>query len=816
MRVRLLGYYFRWFNISILFIFSIGLSSQQIIVLDDEDKPLEAVWIYNQRDKNSVFTDENGQAEILDIQIDDKLIFEHLGFRTIHLSTQNLKQLDFIIRMKRVSEVLDEITVVGRTDATSQEIFNETTLISKKSFLLNNAQTTADAMSKNGALFIQKSQMGGGSPVMRGFEANRLLLVVDGIKMNNAIYRNGHLHNAITVDAMSLNNIELIFGPGSLAYGSDALGGVIHFRTKDPVFNFDKKRKYTQQINYNLRYSTANKEKAIHLSMKNSWRNIAFLSGVTLSKYGDLRSGSRRPESYPEFGKRYQYVDRSEEGDLLLTNANPNIQIGTAYSQLDFFQKASLKIGSKLKLSTNLQFSASSNVPRYDQLTELNDAGGLKYADWYYGPQNRFLGAARLDYKSVQAVFDKLIVIASSQRIDEDRFSRKFNDKQLESTREDIWVHGITVDLIKNLNLNHKFNYGLDLQSNLLQSQGFGKDILTGSEETNVLSRYPDKSADLINYGAFLNYTMEQAHFHLQTGIRYTGNRIKIAYQEASPIKWPEHFYTGIENNNAALAYSLGLKYIPGLKTEFKLYLSSAFRTPNIDDLAKIRVKNGEILIPNPDLKPENAYSADLSVKQKLEWSDLEQYLQLNGFYTMLFDGIIRDAFLLPDGSDVYYDGVDSLSVVANVNAERLIIYGFYIGLNGKVSQNIRYGGKVNYTHGRVIESGNNRPAGHIPPVFGSVWASWEKSKWLIKFSVLFNGSKSLEHYGGSVDNPEYATADGSYSWSSFSIHSRYEINDKIQLSFGLENILDKHYRPFASGVSAPGINAIISLQGRI
>ena len=97
-----------------------------------------------------------------------------------------------------------------------------------------NPQTTADLLAGDGMLTVQKSQQGGGSPSIRGFESSRVLLVVDGVRMNNLIYRGGHLQNVITIDPSIIGEAEVIYGPASVGYGSDALGGVISFRTKMP------------------------------------------------------------------------------------------------------------------------------------------------------------------------------------------------------------------------------------------------------------------------------------------------------------------------------------------------------------------------------------------------------------------------------------------------------------------------------------------------------------------------------------------------------------------------------------------------------
>lgn len=95
------------------------------------------------------------------------------------------------------------------------------------------SQTTADLLNSSGNVFVQKSQMGGGSVVIRGFEANRISLVIDGVKLNNIIYRSGHLQNILSMDNNYLDRVEILYGPSSTIYGSDALGGAIYLSTKN-------------------------------------------------------------------------------------------------------------------------------------------------------------------------------------------------------------------------------------------------------------------------------------------------------------------------------------------------------------------------------------------------------------------------------------------------------------------------------------------------------------------------------------------------------------------------------------------------------
>ena len=200
-----------------------------------------------------------------------------------------------------------------------------------------NQQTTPDLLQSSGDIFVQKSQMGGGSPVIRGFESNKVLMVVDGVRMNNAIYRGGHLQNSLTIDNNALERLEIVLGPGSVIYGSDALGGVMHFYSKNPKLS-DNNNLETL-TNLLTRYASTNNEKTIHLDFNFGLNKFAGFSSISFSDFGDLRQGSRRDPLYPDFGKRFFYVERINNIDVELQNSNPNIQRQSGYQQYDFLQK---------------------------------------------------------------------------------------------------------------------------------------------------------------------------------------------------------------------------------------------------------------------------------------------------------------------------------------------------------------------------------------------------------------------------------------------------------------------------------------------
>ena len=150
-------------------------------------------------------------------------------------------EIDKVIYLENETDELSEVTLsISKSRVKKSRVAEKIEVITKKEIEFLAPQTTADLLAATPGVRVQKSQGGGGSPVIRGFEANRVLLVMDNVRMNNAIYRSGHLQNAITVDPQSLERTEVIFGPSSVIYGSDALGGIVHFYTKNPKINNKK------------------------------------------------------------------------------------------------------------------------------------------------------------------------------------------------------------------------------------------------------------------------------------------------------------------------------------------------------------------------------------------------------------------------------------------------------------------------------------------------------------------------------------------------------------------------------------------------
>jgi hemoglobin/transferrin/lactoferrin receptor protein len=311
---------------------------------------------------------------------------------TIHISKE-IKLEEIIISANRSAEPLKNIP-------------QQTLVLTAEKIQQLNQLNTANLLEQTGNVFVQKSQPGGGSPVIRGFEANKVLIVVDGVRMNNAIYRGGHLQNILTIDNAIVDRAEILFGPSSVIYGSDALGGVMSFFTKNPVLSNHKKASISG--NAMARFASAYEGKTVHADLNIANKSLGSLTSYSFSDFGDLRQGKKVFNKYPDWGKRYFYTARINGRDSMIANAKPYVQKETGYKQYDLLQKLLWKTGS-IKHLLNFQYSTTTDIPRYDRLTETAN-GRFNEAEWYYGPQKRLLASYHLQLPT-SSWFDSAVIL---------------------------------------------------------------------------------------------------------------------------------------------------------------------------------------------------------------------------------------------------------------------------------------------------------------------------------------------------------------------------------------------------------------------
>ena len=285
----------------ILFLLPFLSTAQEIKVLDKETgKPIYNVSVYTEDPYFNSSTNKEGVVDISAVKIKDILILSHISYAIKSIQKALIENNGYVIYLSKQSEQLDEVVLsVFKRDAKTNRVAERVAVINAKEIIKLSPQTSADLLAAIPGIKVQKSQMGGGSPVIRGMESNRVMLVVDGVRMNNAIYRKGHLQNAITVSPNQLDKTEVVFGPSSVIYGSDALGGVIHYYTKTPKIS--KKTKVNSSF-FN-RYSSINNEITNNASVEIGTKNWASFTSISYSDFGDLKMGKKRLHGFEDWGK---------------------------------------------------------------------------------------------------------------------------------------------------------------------------------------------------------------------------------------------------------------------------------------------------------------------------------------------------------------------------------------------------------------------------------------------------------------------------------------------------------------------------------
>ena len=790
-----------------VFFLTTNLWGQSIVLVMDAKTgtPVEGVVLLS--DNFSTQTNSKGKAKLDAFAYEEKILFKHSSYLNLVTTRTKIEKQGKTVLLVESPIRLDEVVVsVNRWQQDKTEIPHTIKSIQANEILHYNPQTTADMLGNKGGVFIQKSQMGGGSPMIRGFSANRVLIVVDGIRMNNAIYRSGNLHNIISVDAQSLENTEIIFGPGSVIYGSDALGGVMSFNTLTPKLS--TKDDFEASGKVYARFSSGNLEKTFHGTYNFGGKKWAAVFGSTYTDFDDLKMGNSGPEEYlrPEYVLEQPFSGRDE----VVVNSNDKIQKYTGYDQFNILGKLRYRPSEQVDIVLSAHHSQTGDIPRYDRLIQYNGEQ-LNYARWYYGPQKWTLFSGRFQYEKQHVLFDKANILAGYQSYMESRHDRKLNNNWLRNRKENLDIYSFNLDFGKQFDKKSELFYGIEAYYNNVRSAGYSEDLMTG-EKKEVASRYPDDSkyGSIAAYYSFKFNVSKKVIF--QMGSRFTFTHLEGIF-DTDFYDFP---FEGFDMNNSAFNGNLGLVWHPTSLWQINFHGSTGFRSPNIDDVAKVfDSEPGNVVVPNPDLKPEYARNLELSILRNL---NNKAKIELTGFYTWLKDAMVRRDYDGLGVDSILYDG-DLSKVEALVNAESATIYGLSANFEYLFSNQWRTRHDITFTSGK---DSDGFPMRHVPPTFGSSHFIYESLKWYIDLYATYGGSFSFDELSSDEQaKPHIYAIDEngnpySPAWWTLNLKSNFKLNRKVTLSAGIDNILNKRYRPYSSGVTGTGLNFMASVRIKI
>ena len=570
------------------------------------------------------------------------------------------------------------------------------------------------------------------------------------------------------------------------------------------------KKKIKTKSSFYSRYFSAANGYSLHADCSVGSQNIASLTSVTYNKFGDLKQGSKRSPFLQDFGSRNWFVRHINGVDSVLSNPDPDVQIGSAYEQIDFLQKINIKQSSELFHSFNFQFSTSGDIPRYDRLTLLNN-NSPKFAEWHYGPQQRLLASYTLIFNSQRGLklFDYLKLVSAYQNIEESRITRKFQNALRENRIEKLNIYSLNLNFFKKINKN-ELKYGLEASYNDVASNAFANNIFNDSV-FNLDTRYPDGGSSMFSTAIFISNSYENSKkliFH--QGIRYSYTDLNAKFIDQTFFPFP---YNSINQNNSALNGSLGLVYSPFKKdnVRFLLNIGSGFRAPNVDDLSKVfESVPGNLLIPNPNLKNEYSYTGEIGADCKI---NKNMVFSLNSYFTLLHNAITVQTSQFNGSDSIFYNNEMS-RVMMTVNKGTAYIYGLESKLQGNITPSLSVLASFNYTYGRIVTDTIPYPLDHIPPIFGKLSMQYAANRFKGEVFVNYSGWKRVEDYNlVGEDNYLYATQYGMPSWYTLNLRMSFTLNKYLNFQLAVENVLDQNYRVFASNISAPGRNIILTLR---
>jgi outer membrane receptor protein involved in Fe transport len=562
--------------------------------------------------------------------------------------------------------------------------------ISRKEMDNLNPRTTPETLMSTNGIFVQKTNHGGGSPFIRGLTGNQTLLLIDGIRLNNSIYRYGPNQYLNTIDPFSIDKIEVVKGTGSVQYGSDALGGALQVFTKEPVLNTE-----SQEFHGNVlgKYMTGDMEKTGRAELQYSSQKLAAFAGGTYRDFGDLIGGKNTGKQSP-----------------------------SGYNEYAFDTKLAFAVKDNIQLTLANQFLRQENVPIYHKVVLEN------YKLNEFDPQQRMLTYARLNIQGRQKLFKQVKLIASWQQGIEGRSFQKNGSSILTRERDEINTLGLTADVSSRLSNKWTANSGIEIYHDQVGSTK--SDITDSGNGSSTTKRglYPDNS----KYSSYSVYTLHRIDFGkwiFDGGVRFNAFQIIISDATLGEVKIsPE-----------AMVFNTSAMYNFSQAHHVYTTFSSGFRAPNIDDMGTLGIVDFRYEVPAYDLKPEKSRNYELGYKlslPKFSGTIAAYYMDLNQLITR-----VKIEGQMIDGYQVY----------KKENVEEAYIQGLEATAKWKPLSAFEINGGVSYTYGQSITK--NEPLRRIPPLNGRLAGTYSLKKFFTTAELLFAEKQDRLAAGDKSDN---------------------------------------------------------------
>ncbi len=672
----------------------------------------------------------------------------------------------------------DEVVVTANRDREDRFRSNRSVSVTTyRNLREQSPRTTPEALYESPGTFVQETNYGGGSPIIRGLVGPQVLIMADGVRLNNSVYRTGPLQYFNLLDPYAIERVETLRGPGSVLYGSDAVGGVIQVFPLTPR-DFRASPGFDGGAFGGMRSSLADRGMTYHTHFDAGYDGFSMLGGVTYKTFANLDGGGsvgRQPYSaYDQWSANGSFVYRFSEG---------------------FFEDWSVKVGYLL--------ASMKDVGRADKLDRNPPQGqvydnddNLVYArlNMIFAPINTS-GALTLSF---QNFFERKI----TKKVEEDLKSI------ISATKDETTVNTFGADLqmtTRILKDRMRFRYGGMWYHDNISADRYEKAFAVLPWDKLAAQNFPDDSSyDL--YGLFLMMEGEPlitsgGHaLKLSGGSRLHGTMAYAPAQERAGTIEADFSHLGV-------VFQGGIQYYYKDMVTTAFTYSQGFRSPNMQEAGMLGNTGDDYHIPNNGLSPEIADTFELLAR----YQGYGFRASLSGYYTLLRDIIKRE--------NTTYNGleeIDSLPVRHNVNGDQ----GELIGVEGEASYDIGWGVSVNghftYTYGREKVDGGYEPLSKIPPLFGQFTLRYDMENvkdYKFFAETYLRGAAKQDRLSPKDKTDNRIPEGGTPAWWTLNVRTGLVANDFIRLGLAFENLFDAKYKYHASGVWAPGFNMLANVE---
>ncbi|GAB2794175.1 TonB-dependent receptor [Rhabdobacter roseus] len=587
-------------------------------------------------------TDRDGKYRLQLLQPGTYLLsYMQAGYQTAHRTVS-----EFIDQELNVALQPDVVQLNGQEASTAQRYESRTfgrpeaiTVLTRRDLYRNSLRSTPELLLGETGVFVQKTTHGGGAPIVRGLTGHHTLLLVDGIRLNNATYGSGPNQYLNTVDPFSLRRVEVLRGGGGVQYGSDAVGGAVQVFSQTPQFS-DQTRVTGSAL---TKWMSSEMEESGRLSLGVSSRKVAVQAGFSYRNFGNLIGG----------------------GNL--------VQERTGYEQRSADVKAVLRLKPSLKLTAAYQVLRQDSVPFYPQVAREN------FLLSEITMQQRTLGYLRLEGNRPHRWLRHWQVTTLAQQAAEDRSSHANGSPLLRQEKEDVDTQGALASAITEPTDFWKIQTGLDWYFDEVASRRQDTDTLGGLPPTNRKGLYAN-GASQHSLGLYTLHTLTFARLTVTAGVRYNLFATTI----------PDEVLGEVQQNPSAWVGNAGLSVALWPSVRLVANVSSSFRAPNVNDLSTVGLGSTYFELPNGALRPERGLNKEVGLKIR----DNRFSSSFTLYHNQLSDLIVRRQ----RGSLL-----DNYAVYFRQNLGRALIRGLEAEAEWQLFPNWLLFGNATYTHGQNL-----------------------------------------------------------------------------------------------------------------